>query len=238
MKCRPGDVQIWRSKDVPGRLIRDIPRTFSGRPLEDLQSTPSKYLLVLKTSWRHVLKTSSTRLQRNNFTSSKTSWKTKNCYAEDVLKTSWRHVLKTSWRHVLKTSSTRLQRNNFTSSKTSWRHVLKTSWRHVLKMSWRHILRTSWRHYGDKQNSYWGYLYLTNLNVYLTNLYLTNLHLTILRPIENALSKTHHFNICLILGLKQHLYSRIKISDHVWCCEISWNKIRHCKKGEAIKTNF
>ena len=30
---------------------------------------------VLKTSWRHVLKMSSTRLQRNNFTSSKTSWR-------------------------------------------------------------------------------------------------------------------------------------------------------------------
>ena len=30
-------------------------------------------------------------------------------------------VLKTSWRHVLKTSSARLQRNNFSSSKTSWR---------------------------------------------------------------------------------------------------------------------
>ena len=43
---------------------------------------------------------------------SKTSWKTKNCYAEDFLKTSWRHVLKKSWRHVLK---------------MSWRYVLKTS---------------------------------------------------------------------------------------------------------------
>ena len=88
-----------------------------------------------------ALKMSSTRLQRNNFTSSKTSWRTKNCYAEDVLKTSWRHVLKMSWRHVLKTSR---------------RHVLKASWRHVLKMSWRHILNTSSRHYEDKQNTYWG----------------------------------------------------------------------------------
>ena len=70
---------------------------------------------VLKTSWRHVLKTPSTRLQHNNFTSSntscrrledilKTSGKTKIFYAEDVLKTSWRHVLKTSRRHVLKMS--------------------------------------------------------------------------------------------------------------------------------------
>ena len=52
---------------------------------------------VLKTSSGHVLKTSSTRLRRNNFSSfkttrrpleEKTSCKTKNCYAEDVLKTS------------------------------------------------------------------------------------------------------------------------------------------------------
>ena len=70
-------------------------------------------------SSKHILvfKTSSKRLQRNNFLSSKTSWrrpantswrrledvlktswKTKNCYAEAVLKMSWRHVLKTSWR--------------------------------------------------------------------------------------------------------------------------------------------
>ena len=56
-------------------------------------------LFVSKTSWR--------RLQRNNFSSSKTScerswkrlqdvfktsWKTKNCYAEDVLKKSSIHV--------------------------------------------------------------------------------------------------------------------------------------------------
>ena len=96
-----------------------------------------------------------------------------------------------SLEHVLKTSST---------------HVLKTSWRHVLKMSRTHLLKTSWRHYGEKQSTYWGYLYLTNLNVYLTNLYLTNLHLTILKRVQNALSRTRQFNICLILELKQHLY--------------------------------
>ena len=65
---------------------------------------------------------------------------------QDVCRTSWRHVLKTSWKVVLK---------------TSWKHVLRTSWRHVLKMSSRRL--------GDKQNIYCGYLYLTNLNVYLTN---------------------------------------------------------------------
>ena len=74
------------------------------------QKLPSKHLLVLrkssrhvlKMSSRHVLKTSSTRLQRNNFSSSKTktSRKTKNCYAKDVFKTSWGHVLKKSWRQT------------------------------------------------------------------------------------------------------------------------------------------
>ena len=46
----------------------------------------------------------------------------------------------------------------------------------VLKTSWRHVLKTSWRHYGDKHNTYWRYLHLTNLNACRTNLYLTNLH--------------------------------------------------------------
>ena len=39
LNWRPGDVLIWRSRFVPGRLIWDIPGKFSGRPLEDLQST-------------------------------------------------------------------------------------------------------------------------------------------------------------------------------------------------------
>ena len=46
---------------------------------------------VLKTSSRHALKTSSTSLQRNNFTSSKTSWRR----LEDVLRTRLEDVLKT-----------------------------------------------------------------------------------------------------------------------------------------------
>ena len=37
LKWRPRDILIWRSRDVPGRLIWDVPRTFSGRTLEDLQ---------------------------------------------------------------------------------------------------------------------------------------------------------------------------------------------------------
>ena len=76
----------------------------------------------------------------------------------------------------------------------------------VLKAFWRHVLKTSWKHYGDKQNTYWGHLYLTNVNVYVTNLYFTNLYLAILRRIQNALIRTHHFNIHHILELKQHPY--------------------------------
>ena len=102
-------------------------------------------------------------------------------------------VLKTPSRHVLKTFSTRLQRNNFSSSKT----VSKMSCVYVLKTPSKNLgrqkiftLKTSWRRLGDKQNVYWGYLYLTNLNVYLTNLYFTNLYLTNLRRIQNALIRT------------------------------------------------
>ena len=39
LKRGPGDVLIWRSRDVPGRLTRDVHRTFSERPLDDLEST-------------------------------------------------------------------------------------------------------------------------------------------------------------------------------------------------------
>ena len=118
---------------------------------------------VLKTSSRHVLKTSSTRLQCNNFTSSKTSWRR----LEDVFKTS----RKTSWR--------RLGRRKIVT--------LKTSWRRLEDMSWRRLEDMSWRRLGDKQNVYWGCLYVTNLNVYLTNQYFTNLYLTKGKPKMHSL---------------------------------------------------
>ena len=89
----------------------------------------------MKTSSRHVLKTSWTRLQHNNFTSSKTSWrrledvfktscktswKTKNYYAEDVLKTCLENVLKRCLEDVLKTCLEKVL-------KTYLEDVLKTS---------------------------------------------------------------------------------------------------------------
>ena len=89
---------------------------------------------------------------------------------------------------TLKTSSRRLE-------DMSWRRLkdmscLKTSWRHIFKTSRCFGDKTSSRCLGDKQNFYWGYLYLINLNVYLTNLYFTNLYLTKLRRIQNALIRT------------------------------------------------
>ena len=44
-----------------------------------------------------------------------------------------------------------------------------------------------------------GYLYLTNLNVYLRNLYFRNLYLTILR-IQNALHRTQQFQYSSYFG--------------------------------------
>ena len=68
--------------DIPSKhfvCFQDVLKTSSRHVFK----TSSRY--VFKTSSRHVFKTSSRRLQRNNFSSSKTSWKTKNYYAKDVL---------------------------------------------------------------------------------------------------------------------------------------------------------
>ena len=98
-------------------------------------------------SLRHILKTSSIRLQRNNFSSSKTSWRRLEDILEDEKLLRWRRIEDISWRRL---------------EDMSWRRLEDLSWRHVLKMSGKRL--------GDKQNVFWSYLYLTNLNVYLTNL--------------------------------------------------------------------
>ena len=80
---------------------------------------------VLKTSATHVLKTSSTRLERNNFSSSKTSWRRKIV------------TLKTSWR--------RLGRRKIVTLKTYWRRlqdVLKTCLEDVLKTCLEDVWKT------------------------------------------------------------------------------------------------
>ena len=136
---------------------------------------------------------------------------------------------------VLKTSSKRLGRRKIVTLRASSRRLEDMSWRRLEDMSWRGLEDMSWRHYGDKQNTYWKYLYLTNLNVYLTNLHFTNLHLTILRRIQNALIRTHHFNIRLILELKQHLYFK---DQNLWWL-VLWNQLNsYFRKGQGIITNF
>ena len=99
---------------------------------------------VLKTSLRHVLKISSTLLQRNNFSSSKTSWihlarpleevledekllRWKRL--EDFLKTCLEDVLKTCLEDVLKTCLEDM----------SWRRLEDMSWRRLEDISWRRL---------------------------------------------------------------------------------------------------
>ena len=79
---------------------------------------PSKHLFVFKTSSRHVLKTSSILLQRNNFSSPKTSCK-------DALKTSWRHLPR-CLEDVLEDEKL-----------LCWRRLEEMSWRCLKDMSWR-----------------------------------------------------------------------------------------------------
>ena len=73
----------------------------------------------MKTSWRplqgmswrclqHVFSVAIFGLPRRLQDVFKMSYKTKNCYTEDVSKTSSRYVFRTSWRQVFKTSSGRL----------------------------------------------------------------------------------------------------------------------------------
>ena len=139
-------------------------------------------MLVFKTSQRRLQDMSWRRLQH--------VFSVKNFYLprplEDVLQIRLKDLLKTSCRNltrrledVFKTSWGRLGR--LLKKLLRWRRlqdVLKTCLEAVSKTSWKHILKTSSRRLGNKQNVYWKYLYLTNLNVYLTNQYFTNLYLT------------------------------------------------------------
>ena len=119
----------------------------------------------------------------------KTSWKTKNCYAEDVLKTCLEDVLKTCLEDVLK---------------TLWRQT-----KYLLGIS-----------VSNKSKC------VSSKSIFHKSIFL------ILRRIQNALIRTHRFNIPLILKLRQHLpfkwivvYSRlfafkkyiyIKKILHIW----------------------
>ena len=124
--------------------------------------------------------------------------------------------------------------------------VFKTSWKtkncfteDVFKTSWRHVLKTSSIYLGDKQNVYWGYLYLTRLNVYLTNLYFSNLYLTNLRQIQYILIRTQYFWYLSDLETQAaFLFQVLTFLMTVGCCKISWIQIQYCRTGEARKTKF
>ena len=79
---------------------------------------------------------SSTRLQRNNFLSSKTSWRR----LEDVSKTLCKDVLKTSWK----------TKNLYAED------IFKTWLEEVSNICLEDVFKTS-----SRQNVYWGYLYET-----------------------------------------------------------------------------
>ena len=99
-----------------------------------------------------------------------------------VLQTSWKRLQDMFWRRlkdIFRVTIFFLPRRLQDVLKTSGRRFTKMFWKakncyveHVFTTSWRHFLKTSSRCLGDKQNVYWGYLYLRNL--YFTNLYLTN----------------------------------------------------------------
>ena len=96
---------------------------------------PSKHFLVLKTY--------STRLQRNNFTSFKTSWRRLAKMSWNVLQRRVEDVLKKSWRRLQDVFQKSWKTKNCYAGdvfKMFWRHFLKTSWRHVLKTLWWHVL--------------------------------------------------------------------------------------------------
>ena len=70
-----------------------------------------------------ALKTSSIRLQCNNFSSSKTSWRRLEDISHDVLKAFWRRLWR--WKIVM--------------LKTSWRRLEDMSWTRPEYMSWKHL---------------------------------------------------------------------------------------------------
>ena len=89
--CEQNFFQKKRAKSVTCHLPVELPQ----QTFVDLQD-------VLKTSSRHVLKTSSTSLQRNNFTSSKTSSRRFARCLQGVFKTSSRRICKTSSRRLVR----------------------------------------------------------------------------------------------------------------------------------------
>ena len=130
---------------------------------------------LFKTSPRHALKTSSTHLQRNNFTSSEDEkllhWRrlqdALNICLEDLLKTYLEDVRKTCVEDVLK---------------TCLGDVLKTLWRQT-----KNLLGTA---VSNKSKC------ISNKSIFYKSIFDNS------KANPNALIRTHHFNTRLILELK------------------------------------
>ena len=92
----------------------------------DIYSFPLNILLISKMPSWHVLKTSSRRLQRNNFSSSKTYWRRLARCLEDIFKASWRRLCKRSQRRLEEVLKTSWKMKNCYAE-----DVLKTYWRQI-----------------------------------------------------------------------------------------------------------
>ena len=172
---------------------------------------------VLKTSSRHILKTSSTRLQHNNFWSSKTSCK-------DVLKMSWRHLAR------------RLEDVLEDENLLRWRCL-----QDVLKMSSRRLEYMPSRYLkGVLETKKWWYLYLKNPSGYVSNKSIFHKSIPDKSKANPKSSiRTQWFQYSSYFKIQAaFLFWELKSLMTVWCCEISWIQIRHYRTGEAIKTKF
>ena len=109
-------------------------------------------LLHIKLLSKHMLvfKTSSTSFQRNNFWSSRTSWRSLEDISQEFLKTSWKTrvvTLKTSSRHVFKTKKWRYlcltNLNWYVSNKSIFHKSISEESKANLKS----LIRTQWFQY-------------------------------------------------------------------------------------------
>ena len=153
-------------------------------------------------------------------------------------------VLKTSWRllqHVFKVTIFHLPRRLEDTLKTSWRHLPKTSWRHledILKTKncyAEDVFRTSWRQTKCL------------LEISVSNKYKRVYNKSIFRKSVSGKSKanskslirTQYFQYSSYFETQAvFLFWKLKFLMTIWCCEISWIQIRHCRTGKAIKTKF
>ena len=123
--------------------------------------------------------------------------------------------------------------------------VLKTSWRFfktcLQDMSSRCSEDMSSRYLqAILETKKWGYLYLKNLNGYVSNKSI--FHKSI--PDESKANpkssiRTQWFQYSSYFKIQAaFLFWELKSLMTVWCCEISWIQIRYYRTGEAIKTKF